>query len=166
MTLDELPNGATVVVDANIRVYHFSPDPNLGPICARLVDRIKNGLVTAVVSTDVLADMAHRLMLVEAMEQFGYSAQGLVRRLKRHPDQVAALSKFQLALAETDQIGMQVVLVTNSLLKAAADLTRQHGLLMGDATLVALTQEQSIQNLASHDADFDRVPGIQRYAPS
>jgi predicted nucleic acid-binding protein len=30
---------------------------------------------------------------------------------------------------------------------------------------VALMQHQGLTRLASHDADFDRVPGITRYAP-
>jgi len=166
MTFDDLTNGSSVVLDANVLVYHFSPDPNLGPPCAKLIDRIKSGELAAVVSTDVLADMAHRLMLVEAMEQYGYPAQGLVRRLKRQSEQIKSLFRFRAALAEIDQIGIRVVPVTHDLLNAAADVSLQTGLLMGDSTLVALLHDEGIQNLASHDGDFDGVPGITRYAPA
>lgn len=35
----------------------------------------------------------------------------------------------------------------------------------GDALVVAAMQSEGLSQLASHDADFDRVPGVVRYAP-
>jgi len=52
------------------------------------------------------------------------------------------------------------------LVSAAAAISQQHGLLSGDALVVAVMREHGIVNLASHDADFDRVPGLTRYAPA
>jgi len=40
------------------------------------------------------------------------------------------------------------------------------GLLHNDALILAVMQANGLTNLASHDADFDRVPGILRYAPA
>ncbi len=42
----------------------------------------------------------------------------------------------------------------------------QHALLSGDALVVAVMHERGFTHLASHDADFDRVPGLTRYAPA
>jgi predicted nucleic acid-binding protein len=53
-----------------------------------------------------------------------------------------------------------------TLASAAATLTRQHGLLTNDALILALMHHHNLALLASHDADFDRVPGIMRYAPA
>jgi predicted nucleic acid-binding protein len=39
-------------------------------------------------------------------------------------------------------------------------------ILSGDALIVAVMREHGLANLASHDADFDRVPGLARYAPA
>jgi predicted nucleic acid-binding protein len=41
-----------------------------------------------------------------------------------------------------------------------------HGLLTNDAIIVALMAGHGLANLASNDADFDRVPGITRFAPA
>jgi len=38
-------------------------------------------------------------------------------------------------------------------------------MLTNDALLIVLVQNHSLSHLASNDADFDRVPGITRYAP-
>ena len=50
-------------------------------------------------------------------------------------------------------------------LRSAAVLCRQTGLLINDALVVALMQHHGLTRLASHDGDFDRVPGLTRYAP-
>ena len=47
----------------------------------------------------------------------------------------------------------------------AADVIQQYGLLFNDALVVAIMTEQGLTQVASNDADFDRVPGITRFAP-
>ncbi len=61
--------------------------------------------------------------------------------------------------------GIKIVDVSASLVEAAATISRQFGLLSGDSLIVATMQQSGISSIASHDADFDRVPGIVRYAP-
>ena len=39
-------------------------------------------------------------------------------------------------------------------------------MLTNDALIVALMQANGLTSLASNDPDFDRVPGITRYAPA
>jgi predicted nucleic acid-binding protein len=51
-----------------------------------------------------------------------------------------------------------------NLLLTAAALSKQFGLLTNDALLVAIMQDHGLTALASGDADFDRVPGLTRYA--
>ena len=48
----------------------------------------------------------------------------------------------------------------------AADVCDQYGLLSNDALVVVLMRRRGLSTLASHDADFDRVPGLTRYAPA
>jgi predicted nucleic acid-binding protein len=52
------------------------------------------------------------------------------------------------------------------LIETAAMVSRQTGLLSNDALIVALMQANGLNKLASGDADFDRVPGLTRYAPA
>ena len=44
-------------------------------------------------------------------------------------------------------------------------VSQRIGLLSGDALIVATMQTYGLIHLASHDADFDRVGGLTRYAP-
>jgi predicted nucleic acid-binding protein len=66
MTLDQVPAGARVFVDSNIFVYHFQPHPSFGPMCHRLLERIERQDVEGCTSTNLLGELAHRLMVIES----------------------------------------------------------------------------------------------------
>lgn len=51
-------------------------------------------------------------------------------------------------------------------MQTAALLSRQIGLLINDALIVAVMQANGLANIASNDTDFDGVPDIRRYAPA
>jgi len=74
MTFATIPSGAAVFLDANTLVYHFSVHPVFGPPSTDLVERIENREVNGFTSADVVSDVAHRLMTVEAIGQFGWVA--------------------------------------------------------------------------------------------
>ena len=61
--------------------------------------------------------------------------------------------------------GVHVLFVTQPNVLLAGDLSRQHGLLSGDALIVAIMQANNLTTLASNDTDFDRVPGLNRFGP-
>ena len=42
MTFVDLQLGEAVFLDANTFLYHFGPDPVLGPPCGQLLQRIEN----------------------------------------------------------------------------------------------------------------------------
>lgn len=165
MTFRDLPPGASVFLDANLFVYHFQPHATLGPACTELVERIERGDVSGSTSTHVLAEVAHRLMTLEACDAFRWSYAGIAPRLRQHPAEVQTLVRFRKAIQEIPRYGIDVLTVSTALVDAAAAVSQQHGLLTNDALLVAIMQAHGFTNLASHDADFDRVPGLTRYAP-
>jgi predicted nucleic acid-binding protein len=166
MTFADLPSGASVFVDANTLVYHFQPHPAFGPGCTDLVERIEHQQLVGFTSTHVLSELAHRLMTLEACTVFGWPFPGIAQRLRQHPAQVQALTRFRQAIQEVPQYGIQVLTIPPTLIDLAAALSQQTGLLTNDALVIAVMQANGLTNLASHDADFDRVPGLTRYAPA
>ena len=164
MTFLDLRAGVSVFLDANPIVYHFAPHPTLAPACAGLFERIEQGEIRAFTSTHILSEAAHRLMTYEASRVFGWTSK-IVERLKQHPDRIAQLTDFRTSIENTIKFGVQVLTVPPAMIDAAASVSQQTGLLTNDALLVAVMQAHGLANLASHDADFDRVPGLTRYAP-
>jgi predicted nucleic acid-binding protein len=130
-----------------------------------LLERVESGDVSGIISANVLHDVAHRLMTLEACSVFSWPYAGIGQRLRRSPEQIKLLQRFQSAVAEILAIGVGVLPVESANVVMACDVSRTYGLLSGDALIVALMQAHGINVIASNDADFDRVPTVARYSP-
>jgi predicted nucleic acid-binding protein len=164
MNFTDIPADESVFIDANVFVYDFGPDPVFGPPSRDLLERIEQNEAKGCVSAHVLNDVAYRLMTLEACQTFGWPYAGIGQRLRRHPGEIQKPHRFRQALEEIVAVGAQVLPVSVRHVLLASDLSRAHGLLSGDALILAVMQSHGLTNLASSDTDFDRVPGITRYA--
>jgi predicted nucleic acid-binding protein len=63
----KFPANASIFLDANTVIYHFTSDPKFGTACTELLKRVEKRELSAALSTHVLADVAHRLMTLEAI---------------------------------------------------------------------------------------------------
>lgn len=165
MTFDDIANGTHVFLDANTFIDYFTAHKSFGPACKSLLERIDRQEIQGHTSTQVLGEVAHRLMTFEACNVFGWSVQGIANRLRRHPSEIQKLKYFRTALDEISLLNVRVLPVFAPLVFLAADISQQHGLLSNDALVVAVMRDQGLTHLASNDGDFDRVPGLTRYAP-
>jgi len=166
MNFDAIAAGATIFLDANTLIYHFSNHAKYGPACTALIERIEWHEITGITSSHCLGDVAHRLMTVEAMGRLGWPGTRLAARLRKHHSEIPKLTLYRPAIAKVGQLGIQVTAVTEQLVLAATSISQQHELLTGDALIVAVMRQLALTDLASEDDDFDRVPGITRYAPA
>ena len=165
MKFEDIPSGASVFFDANVFVYNFSPDPQFGVPSQQLLERVELGDIFGYCSTHELSDVAHRLMTLEACQIFGWPYTGIGRRLRNNPTEVSRLTGYRKALDEILAIGIRVLPVDEQQVLLAADLSQQHGLLSGDALIVAVMHANNIVLPASNDTDFDRVRNVARFSP-
>jgi predicted nucleic acid-binding protein len=165
MIFTDLQPGESVFVDANILTYHFQPHPILGPACTGLLEHIERQELRGLTSCHILTEVAHRLMTMEACSEFGWPISGIAQRLKRHPAEVQRLVRFRRAIEEVPLYGIEVLAVPPQLVAVGAAISQEMGLLSNDALVVAVMRRHGLNRLVSHDADFDRVPGLLRYAP-
>ena len=163
MNFADLPMNSAVFVDANIFVFYFQPHAVFGPSCTALVKRIELTELVGFTSTHVVSEVAHRLMTMEASMKFGWPSK-IVNRLKQDPSAVQKLIDFRQACQRIPKLGFQMLTIDAPLLDTAAGVSQQYGLLTNDALVVAVMQAHGLTNIASHDGDFDRVPGLTRYA--
>ena len=102
-------------------------------------------------------------MTLEAITLFGWPVANVGNRLRITPPKwlnsppFGGLSKPWFRVSSRSS-------TMPPLLAVAVALSQQIGLLTNDALVVAVMQANGLTNLASHDADFDRVPGLA-YAP-
>ena len=79
---------------------------------------------------------------------------------------VPKLRVFRQAITDLPHLRIHVLPLTQALVEAATLLSQQHELPTDDALVVAAMQQHGLTSLASEDGDFDRVPGVTRYAPA
>jgi predicted nucleic acid-binding protein len=166
MTFADLQSGDSVFLDANTLIYHFTNHPKYGAACTTLLERIEHKEIQGFTSSHCLADVAHRIMTIEAIGRLGWPVSGLAARLKKHHTEISKLSLYRPAIAKVGQLGVQILPIYEPLVLAATNFSAHFELLTGDALIVATMRQHGLTNLASEDADFDRVPGITRYAPT
>jgi predicted nucleic acid-binding protein len=165
VTFNDILSGAALFLDANCLVYAAVSDPLYGPACKRLLERIDNQDIQGFTSAHVLSEMAHRVMTLEAAARFNRSLTGMANWLRRHPTEVQQLTRHRQAIDEVQAAKVKVLLVEGMEVSLAADVSVVFGLLSSDALIVTVMQRHGLFHLASNDADFDRVPGLTRYAP-
>jgi len=153
-------------LDANTLIYHFSNDLKYGSACTQLIKRVELHDLSGFTSAHVLADVAHRLMTLEAIQLNGWPQAGIAARLRKHHVEIPKLSVYRQAVARIPLLGIGVLAITQPQVESATLLSQQHELLTGDALIVAVMRQHCLTNLASEDADFDRVLGLTRYAPA
>lgn len=143
MILADLPNGATVFVDANVLIYYFMPHPQFGQACTEFMDRVERGEIIAHSSTHIAGEIAHRLMTVEAIDPFAWPLAGIAARLRRHAVEVQSLTRFRDAIDDLLQSPVQIRSVVPALVAEAAVISQQTGLLTNDALVVAVSRTKA-----------------------
>jgi predicted nucleic acid-binding protein len=166
MIFADLLAGEPVFVDANILIYHFGPHPIFGAACQQLVQRIEKQEIRGFTSTHVLGEIAHQLMIIEALSLPGWTPGKVKQRLRQQSGALLALTRFRAAVEAVLQSNIQVLTIAPALLGIATVICQQNGLLTNDALSVAIMRANGLSKIASHDIDFDRVPGLTRYAPA
>ena len=97
------------------------------------MQQIEQGVISGFTSTDVLTDVAHRVMTLEAILVNGWPYAGIAARLRKHRDTIAKLSSFRQAIASLPQLNIQMIPITQPVLEAATLASLKYELLTGDA---------------------------------
>lgn len=162
MTLESVPARTRVFLDSTIFIYHAT---GASPECRSLLERCEAGDVTGVSSVVVLAEVAHRLMMIEAVAADLVSGKDVVKKLRAKPDAVARLHVYQEQVERIPLMGVDVLTLDIGTLLRSARVRRQYGLLVNDSLVVAAAQGAEVTHLASADPDFRRVKELKLYQP-
>ena len=161
-TLEQIADGSRVFVDSTIFVYHFT---GVSKQCRRFLMRCEAGSVKAVTSVVVLAEVAHRLMMVEARKRELVTSSNIVRKLRRRPELVKQLVDYLRQVEKVPLMGIDVIPLQIKVLFNSAKLRSRYGLLTNDSLIASSALEAKIHSLASADQDFARVEKLRLYSP-
>jgi predicted nucleic acid-binding protein len=165
--LHEIPDGATVMADANVLVYALTPRAQLHAPCRELLERGASGHLHLFTSVSVAADVLHRAMVIELLAQGrAQRSAEAVTLLKHNPDLVIQLTRYRTILRDLRQARVDILPLTYRDLHASRQYREQYGLMVNDSVIVAVMQRERIGFLATNDPDFERIPGITVRMPA
>ncbi len=162
-TLDDIPAGQRVFLDATVFIYHFV---RASSQCRRLLERCERSELFGVTSVVTLAETAHRLMMIEAVADGHLAAGGVARKLRERPDIVSQLRRYNEAVESIAAWGVEVRALELGCCLRAAEVRATEGLLTNDSLIVSTMRDEGIDSIATADADFQRVGGLRVFRPT
>jgi predicted nucleic acid-binding protein len=162
-TLDQIPSQTRVFVDAPIFIYHFT---GLSEECRRFLERCESAEVDGVTSSVVVAEVAHRLMMVEAVAEGRVTPGNVARKLRGRPDLVRGLQRYQDQVERIPLMSVGIVPVDSGTMLRSASVRSEHGLLVNDSLVVTSALDHGATALASSDRDFGPLSELSLYRPA
>lgn len=162
LTLEQVPFGARIYLDAPIFIYHFT---GASRACKALLSRCESGELRGVTSAVTVAEVTHRLMTVEAVAEGLVTPGNVVAKLRRRPDVVKRLRRYREQVEKIPLMGVRVTPLDLRTLLMAGALRPETGLLTNDSLAAATALEQEIDRVASADPDFEAVEGVTLHRP-
>lgn len=132
----------TAFVDTSVIMYAAGSDHPLKAPCQRVLERVADGDLDAVISVEVVQEIIHRFVAV------------------RRPAQGATIANDAMDLFAP------VLPITHATMRRMPELVARHpGLAARDLLHVATCQQEGIEVIISTDRGLDAVPGIRRIDP-
>jgi predicted nucleic acid-binding protein len=163
MTLAEMPDAATVFIDANVFVYHFT---GVSPECKGLLERAERTSIRGVTGAHILLEVLHRLMMIEAVTKGLISPSQPAKKLKQNWQVIQQLKDYNHCVSEIAVLNVAVLPITEEVIRESEELRQAHGLMTNDSITFSLMTRHGLTNLATLDSDLRRVPGLALYQPS
>jgi len=160
MKLEEIEPQSEVFIDANIFIYHFT---GVSEECSNFLTRCEEGELSGLTSVNVLLEVLHRLMIVEAVKKKLIKPPRPLQKLKEKPEKICQLRDYFINTLAILDMGIKVYPIVPELLKSSQIIRAQYGLLVNDSLIGAIMQEEGIQKLATNDDGFSRIDWIKLY---
>jgi uncharacterized protein len=163
LRLEHIKSGARIFVDSTVFIYHFTGS---SVECKDFLSRCERMDLKGITSVIVLAEVAHRMMMLEALTKGLIHGSNPAKKLRAKPDVVKKLHIYQ---QQTEQIPLMGIEITTLDLKTffeASVLRDKYGFLTYDSLIAAIAAEQNVEGIASADPDFDRLEDIPLFCPS
>jgi predicted nucleic acid-binding protein len=162
-SLDEVPSGARIFLDASIFVHHFTERSQQ---CRRLLNRCEGREVFGVTSVVAFNEASHKLMIAEAIRSGAAAPGGALKRLRRRPDLVRGLRLYTVGMERLPVWGIDVLPVDLGRSLRAAAVRQETGLVTNDSLILTTMRDEGIGAIATADSDFDRFDALRVFHPT
>lgn len=165
MTFNGILPRTKLYIDANIFVYASNGTSGASRECRDLLQRCGKQEFEAFTGTHVLLEVAHRLMMIEAVDKGLVTPGNVPSKLKRRPELASQLNGHSDAIRFILNTGIEILQVNADILEISADLRAQTGFLVNDSISLAMMERSDIRDIATNDRDFQRVERLEVHLP-
>ena len=163
MTPDRIPNGESVLVDANILVYAIQKQSRQ---CEVFLQRCAMEQITGVLPSHILAEVMHILMITEARDNGWITGSNPAKQLAKQPGRIKAVVRYENFIRDILSVGLRFTTLIQEDFLTAMSIQKHSGLLTNDALLAAVGQRLRVKNIASADEAFRKAHGFTTFAPN
>jgi predicted nucleic acid-binding protein len=162
MKLSEIKAGSEIFVDSNIFIYHFT---GVSGECSDFLTRCERGDLIAMTSVNVILEVLHRLMMVEAVKKNIVTPPNVVKKLNKKPMKLKRLNEYFINTEKIVDMGIDIKpLIFNTIIKSHI-VRLAFGLMVNDSVIVATMHEEGVKLLATSDKVFEKVNEISVCSP-
>lgn len=161
MTINEVADGARVLVDANIVLYVLA---GKSPQCRKFLSRCAEGSIEGIITTVVAAEICHRRMILEAAAR-GLVSSNPAKALGRERSKVRKLTDYADEVRDLLGGGLTAEAVRPEDFPVALEFQNRHGLLTNDSLNLAAARRLGLRDIATADSHFDSIVGWRVYRP-
>lgn len=162
MNLHSLDPSKSIILDANILLYGIQRKSEQ---CVELIGRIGDGELNCHITSHILAEVMHVLMIEEARSIGEITGGNPARKLSEKPGLVNSLYLYESVFEDILNLGMNIEVVEKQDLIEALAVQRKYGLLTNDSLIIAVAKRLRITSLVSADKVFAKVRSITLYSP-
>lgn len=163
MHLRDIESGSEIFIDANIFIYHFTGASNE---CSEFLGRCEQEDIYGVTSVNVILEVLHRLMMIEAIRKRLVTPPNIVKKLQRQPAKVKLLNEYFMNTRKIIDMGIEVKPLSMETVFISQSARLSHGLMVNDSLIVASMQETGINSLATNDKRLSTISGLSVYTPA
>ena len=157
MKLDEIKAGSEIFVDSNIFIYHFT---GVSDECSDFLGRCERGELIAMTSVNVILEVLHRLMMVEAVRKKLVEPPNIVKKLSKAPQKLKRLNEYFVNTEKIQDMGIAIKpLIFETIIKSHV-VRLTSGLMVNDSVIIASMKQEGVKLLATSDKAFEKVDEI------
>jgi predicted nucleic acid-binding protein len=164
VNLDDIANGSLCVVDTNVLLY---AEQGLSVQSKRLLRRISTGDLLGLLPEPVWLELAHKLMLAEAMMLGKISGPNPAKKLAGQPDVVKGLGLYRDKVHSLVDLGLSFEPCTRQdFLETAFAFQEKYGLLINDSVVLTVALRMNADVLVTADRAFEKITELAIAMPT
>lgn len=161
MSLENIPTGSAVLLDANILIYARR---GASVQCQRLLARCAAQEIRGFLTAIAVAEFCHRRMMQEA-QSLGLIASNPAKALSQNTLLLRQLSQYRRDVEDLLAGDLMILPTDAADVQLALELQQRHCLLTNDSLHLAAALRANVPALATSDSSFDLIPNLTVYKP-